>query len=150
VTGLNTQGVGTSTTIGRLVQPGDSFFVESTNKQGLLTTLSRFSDAMKNVKDTTSSKAELASLVAKTLTNLENSITSMVAVQGEVGARLNTLESSKDLNLDVTLFSKTVLSSLQDLDYADASIQLSMQSFVLSASQQSFAKVSQLTLFNYL
>jgi flagellar hook-associated protein 3 FlgL len=150
VTGLNTQGVGTSTTIGRLVQPGDSFFVESTNKQGLLTTLSRFSDATKNVKDTTSSKAELASLVAKTLTNLENSITSMVAVQGEVGARLNTLESSKDLNLDVTLFSKTVLSSLQDLDYADASIQLSMQSFVLSASQQSFAKVSQLTLFNYL
>jgi flagellar hook-associated protein 3 FlgL len=88
--------------------------------------------------------------VGKILTNLENSITSLVAVQSEVGARLNTLESSKDLNLDVTLFSKTVLSDMQDLDYADASIQLSMQSFILSASQQSFAKVSQLSLFTYL
>jgi flagellar hook-associated protein 3 FlgL len=150
VTGLNTQGVGTSSTRGRLVTPGDSFFVESTDKQGLLTTLSRFNEAMKNVEDTPESKAILAELVAKTLTNLENSITSLVAVQSEVGARLNTLESSKDLNLDVTLFSKTVLSDMQDLDYADASIQLSMQSFVLSASQQSFAKVSQLSLFTYL
>ncbi|HSC66938.1 MAG TPA: flagellar hook-associated protein FlgL [Cellvibrio sp.] len=150
VTGLTTQGAGTSSTRGRLVVPGDSFFVESTDKQGLLTTLSRFSDAMKSVEDTPESKAELAKLIAKTLTNLENSVTSMVAVQSEVGARLNTLESSKDLNLDVALFTKTVLSDMQDLDYADASIQLKMQSFVLTASQQSFAKVSQLSLFTYL
>ena len=150
VTGLNTQGVGTSSTQGVLVVPGDSFFVESTNKQSLLTTLSRFSDAMRSVQDTPTSKAELADIVAKTLTNLENAITNIVGVQGDVGARLNTLESTKDLNLDVTLTTKTVLASLQDLDYSEASIQLSMQSFVLSASQQSFIKVSQLTLFSYL
>lgn len=150
VLGINTLGVGSSSTRGVLVKPGDSFLVESTDKQGLLTTLSRFSDAMKNVQDNPESKAELAKLVAKTLTNLENGITNLAAIQGEVGSRLNTLESSKDLNLDTELFTKTVLSSLQDLDYADASIKLSMQSFVLTASQQSFAKVSQLTLFSYL
>lgn len=150
VTGLSTQGVGTSSTQGVLVVPGDSFFVESTDKQSLLTTLSRFSDAMKNVLDSPESKAVLAEMVAKTLTSLTNSVTNIVKVQGEVGSRMNTLESSKDLNLDVTLFSKQVLSSLQDLDYAEASIQLSMQSFVLSASQQSFVKVSQLSLFSYL
>lgn len=150
VTGLNTQGIGTASTQGVLVVPGDSFFVESTNKQSLLTTLSRFSDAMRSVQDNPTSKAELSGIVAKTLTNLENAITNIVGVQGDVGARLNTLESTKDLNLDVTLTTKTVLSSLQDLDYSEASIQLSMQSFVLSASQQSFIKVSQLTLFSYL
>jgi len=150
VTGLSTQGSGTSSTQGVLVVPGDSFFVESTDKQSLLTTLTRFSNAMKNVTDTPESKAKLAELVAKSLTNLENTITNLVQVQGEVGSRLNTLESSKDLNLDVTLFSKQVLSSLEDLDYSEASIQLSMQSFVLSASQQSFVKVSQLSLFSYL
>lgn len=148
--GLSTQGAGTSSTRGVLVQPGDSFFVDSTDKQALLTTLSRFSDAMKNVSDTPQSKAELAKMVAKTLTNLTNVVTNLAAVQGEVGSRLNTLESSTELNLDITLFTKTTLSSLQDLDYADASIKLSMQSFVLTAAQQSFAKVSQLTLFNYL
>ncbi len=149
-TGLNTQGVGTASTRGVPVQPGDSFFVDSTDKQALLTTLSRFSDVMKNVSNTPESKAELAKMVAKTLSNLTNVVTNLVAVQGEVGSRLNTLESSTELNLDITLFTKTTLSSLQDLDYADASIQLSMQSFVLTAAQQSFAKVSQLSLFNYL
>ncbi len=129
---------------------GDSFFVESTNKQGLLTTLSRFSEAMKTVKDTPESKAALAEIVAKTLTNLSNSITNTSAVQGEVGARQNTLESSRDLNLDVVLFSKQTLSNLESLDVAEATIRLSMQSLVLTASQQSFAKVSQLTLFSYL
>jgi len=150
VTGLNTQEAGTSSTRGVPVKPGDSFFIESTDKQALLTTLARFSDAMKNVDNSPEKKEELAKMVAKTLTNLDNTITSLASVQGEAGSRLNTLESSTELNLDITLFSKTVLSSLQDLNYADASIELSMQSFVLTASQQSFAKVSQLTLFNYL
>src|SRR5690606_37672430 len=122
----------------------------STNKQGLLTTLSRFSDAMRNVKNTPESKAELAAIVAKTLTNLGNSVTQISAVQGEVGARLNTLESAKDLNLDTELFSRKVLSQLEDLDLAEASIRLKMEEMVLGAAQQSFVKVSQMTLFNYL
>jgi flagellar hook-associated protein 3 FlgL len=130
--------------------PGDSFFVESTNKQGLLTTLSRFSDAMRNVKDNPESKAEVAKIVAQTLTNLENAVTQISSVQGEVGARLNTLESAKDLNLDTELFSKRVLSQLEDLDLAEASTRLKMESLVLTAVQQSFVKVSQMSLFNYL
>lgn len=150
LTGLSTRGAGTSSTRGALVAPGDSFFAESTDKQGLLTTLSRFSEAMKAVEDNPQSKEELAKIVAKTLTNLSNVVTNLTSVQGEVGSRLNTLESTKELNLDITLSTKTTLSGLQDLDYADASIKLSMQSLVLSASQQSFAKVSQLTLFTYL
>lgn len=131
-------------------QPGDSFFVKSTDKQGLLTTLSRFSEAMKSVKDTPESKAVLSEMVAKTITNLSNALTSIVATQGEVGARQNTLESSRDLNLDVKLFVDAELKSIQDLDYAEASIRLSMEKLVLSASQQSFAQISQLSLFNYL
>lgn len=129
---------------------GDAFFVESTDKQGLLTTLSRFSEAMKSVKDTPESKALLSDLVAKTLSNLTNAITNVVSVQGEVGARQNTLESSRDLNLDVSLFVQQELKSVQDLDYAEASIRLSMETLVLNASQQSFTKISQLSLFNYL
>lgn len=146
VTGLATS-TGISSTNG---VAGDSFFVESSNKQGLLTTLARLSDAMKNVKDTPESKAELAKVVAKSITNLTNAVTNTSSVQSEVGARQNTLESSRDLNLDVVLFSKQALTDLESLDVAEATIRLSMQSLVLTASQQSFAKVSQLSLFSYL
>jgi len=146
VTGLTTT-TGVTSTNG---VAGDAFFVDSSNKQGLLTTLARFSEAMKTVKDTPESKAVLSQIVAKTITNLSNSITNTSAVQGEVGARQNTLESSRDLNLDVVLFSKQTLTDLESLDVAEATIRLSMQSLVLTASQQSFSKVSQLTLFSYL
>lgn len=150
VVGVNTLDTGSSSSRGVLIETGDTFFLESTNKQGLLTTLSRFSEAMKTVLDTPESKAKLSEIIDKTLTNLQNAVTNLTSVQGELGSRLNTLESSKELNLDITLSTKTVLAGLQDLDYGEASIQLTMQSLVLSAAQQSFSKVSQLTLFNYL
>jgi flagellar hook-associated protein 3 FlgL len=147
LTGLTTQGVGARSTEGI---PGDKFFVKSTDKQGILTTLSRFTEAMRNVKDTPVSKAEMAEVVAKTLTNLQNFITRISTVQGEVGARLNTLDSASEMNLDTELFSRKVLSQLEDLDLAEASIRLKMEEMVLGAAQQSFIKVSQMTLFNFL
>jgi flagellar hook-associated protein 3 FlgL len=147
VTGLSTQGAGVTSTNGRA---GDSFFVNSTNKEPLLGTLSRFAQAMREVKDTPESKKELAEIVARTLANLTNAVTRISSVQGEIGARQNTLESARDLNLDTDLFSKRVLGQLEDLDVAEASTRLAMESFVLSAAQQSFVKVSQLTLFNFI
>lgn len=150
VTGMATQGAGTTSVDGVVAIPGDSFLIESTDKQSLLTTVARISDALKTVKDTPDSKAALAKTISDTLTNFSNAITNIVTVQGDVGARQNMLESSKSLNSDLELSGKEVLSQIQDLDYAEASTRLQMQSFVLSASQQSFVKVSQLSLFTYL
>ncbi len=150
VTGLATQGAGTTSTDGVPAEPGDRFTLRATDKQGLLTTLSRLSEAMRNVSDNPESKAELARTVARVLGNLDNAVNHLATVQGEVGARLNTLDSSREQNLDTELYGRKVLSQLEDLDYAEAASRLAMESLVLSAAQQSFAKVSQLTLFNYL
>ena len=150
VMGIETLGAGTSSAQGVQAKGGDSFFIDSTNKQGLLTTLSRFSDAMRNVGDTPESKAALSEIISRTLKNLDGAVSNISSVQGDVGARINTLESSKELNLDVELFSRQVLSQIESLDYAEASTRLSLQSLVLSATQQSFVKISQLSLFSYL
>jgi flagellar hook-associated protein 3 FlgL len=145
-TGLNTS-QGVTSTNG---QAGDSFFVESTNKQALITTLYRFTAAMRNVEDTPASKAQLQEMVDKTLVNLGLALTNITSIHGEVGARLNTLDSSRELNLDTKLHSDKVMTDLRDLDYAEASTRLQIETFVLSAAQQSFVKVSQLSLFSYL
>lgn len=150
VTGLQTAGAGTSSSRGLVAIPGDSFVIESTNKEGLLTTVSRFSEALKSVEDNPESKAEFAKVVAKTLANLQNAIDHMTSAQGDIGARQNMLESTKDLHADTELYGKGLLAQLQDLDYAEASTRLQMQTMVLSASQQSFVKISQLSLFTYL
>jgi len=150
VMGIETRGNGTQSAQGVLAKAGDSFFVDSTNKQGLLTTLSRFSQAMRDVENTPESKSELTKMLNNILTTLGNSVSTISSAQGDIGARLNTLDSSRDLNLDIELYSKEVLSKIESLDYAEASTQLSMQSLVLSATQQSFVKISQLSLFSYL
>jgi flagellar hook-associated protein 3 FlgL len=139
-----------SSSQGVLAVPGDKFVIESTQNQSLLTTVSRFSESMKTLENTQQGKDELAKMIAKTLTNLENVMTNIASVQGDVGARQNMLESTKELNLDIELNSQLVLSQLEDLDYAEASTRLQMQTFVLSAAQQSFIKISELSLFRYM
>lgn len=143
-------GSGISSTQGVLEKPGDKFLIESTGKQALLTTVSRFSEAMKKVSVTQVSKDDMAKMVAKTLANLENVMTNIASVQGDVGARQNMLQSTQDLNSDIELNSKKVLSQLEDLDYAEASTRLQMQTFILSAAQQSFIKISELSLFKFM
>jgi flagellar hook-associated protein 3 FlgL len=135
---------------GVIATPGDKFVIESTDKQALLTTVSRFSEAMKLANTTQEGKDALAKIIGQTLASLENAITNVSSVQGEVGARQNMLESTKDLNLDIGLNTQEVLSQLEDLDFAEASTRLQMQTFVLSAAQQSFIRVSELSLFKYM
>jgi flagellar hook-associated protein 3 FlgL len=119
-------------------------------KSSIMQTLTDFRDAMLAVKSNSESKAELGDVIAKTLGTLDNAVTRIGEVQSDVGARLNTLDSTRNLNADTALDTEEVLRSLRDLDYAEATTRLKMQELVLSAAQQSFSKVSQLTLFNYL
>ncbi|MCP8898629.1 flagellar hook-associated protein FlgL [Gilvimarinus xylanilyticus] len=130
--------------------PGDSFTLTSTGKQSLSGTLTRLSDAMNAMDGSQQSKDHLDRVVSDTLANLENAVTNISVVQGELGARLNTLESTREQNLDSKLYTETVLNDLEALDYAEASTRLEMQELVLSAAQKSFVKVAGLTLFNYI
>src|SRR5690625_7291243 len=85
---FRSQNEGTTANNGQTAQPRDAFHVRTTDKQGLLTTLSRLSQAMRNVEDNPESKAALGEMVAKTLENLDNALTNVISVQGEVGARM--------------------------------------------------------------
>ena len=129
---------------------GDQFFIDSAPNQDVLTTLARFSAAMKNVDDTQESKTLLAGLVADTLNNINGTQDNIQTVTSSLGARMNTLETTRELHLDTELVSKEILSNLQDLDYAEAASRLSAQVLILEAAQASFARISQLSLFNRL
>ncbi|MDX1636172.1 MAG: flagellin, partial [Marinobacter sp.] len=89
-------------------------------------------------------------LIASSLINLDNGQESILKTQTELGGRLNAVESSEKFLEDSALYTKEIRSQLQDVDYAEAISKLSFQSFVLEAAQQSFARVSQLSLFDRL
>ena len=141
---------GVSVAITGQPNPGDKFIIESSEKQDALTTLARFSEAMSSFDGSTEGKEALGKMVATTLDNLQNIQTSISEVVSNIGARFNTLESTQALHKDSELVTKEVLSDLRDLDYAEASTRLSAQAMVLQAAQQTFIRISQLTLFSKL
>jgi flagellar hook-associated protein 3 FlgL len=70
--------------------------------------------------------------------------------QAQIGTNLNVVDQQTSVLEDTKLNLKTTLSSIEDLDYASAITKMNQQMMSLEAAQSSFAKVSQLNLFNYI
>ncbi len=129
---------------------GDTFMVSSTDKKGLLTTLEEFSMNLRSLSDSGLDREKLSEEVGKTLGNLENAQTVILEGQSSVGARLNLIDNVRNSNEDIRLATQESLSELQDLDFAEAVSKLTQETFILEAAQASFARVSGLSLFNYI
>lgn len=84
------------------------------------------------------------------LDDFDASLENILTAQSSVGVRLKALESQQGLNEDFMLNMKTVLSTTEDLDYAEAITRFNLQDVTLQAAQQAFAQVKGLSLFNYL
>lgn len=97
-----------------------------------------------------SSQKAYDELIGQSLTNMDNAQEAIVRTQTDIGGRMNALESTGEFLENSALYSKDIRSQLQDVDYAEAISNLSFQSFVLQAAQQSFAQTSQLSLFDRL
>ena len=69
---------------------------------------------------------------------------------GSVGSKLNTIERQQDINADLGLRVDQMLSNEEDLDYAKAVTQFNAEMIRLEATQASFAKVAQLSLFQFI
>ena len=74
----------------------------------------------------------------------------MGASIADLGARISTVSNQREILEDANLRYQDLLSNAQDLDYATAVTKLSAELLSLEAAQASFAKISQLSLFNYI
>lgn len=130
---------------------GDVFSIRAGEKQSVFATIENLIDGLDNIdKGSPAGQAAYDDLIATSLQNLDNAQESIVQKQTELGGRLNAVESTSSFLEDSSVYSKEIRSELQDVDYAEAISNLSFQSFVLQAAQQSFAQVSRLSLFDRL
>jgi flagellar hook-associated protein 3 FlgL len=70
--------------------------------------------------------------------------------QATVGSDLKVIDQQTSVIESTVLNLKTTLSSVEDLDYASAITKMNQQMLSLEAAQSSFAKISQLNLFDYI
>ena len=130
---------------------GDSFTIGINDRQSVFASIEALISGLDSInKSTAQGNAAYDALIAETLINLDNAQENILIKQTELGGRLNAVESTQAFLEDSALYSKEIRSELEDIDYAEAISNLSFQSFVLQAAQQSFAQVSQLSLFDRL
>jgi len=74
----------------------------------------------------------------------------LTSAQASIGSGLKGIEQQQSVIEDTVLNIKTTLSSVEDLDYTQAITKMNQQMMALEAAQSSFAKISQLSLFNFI
>jgi flagellar hook-associated protein 3 FlgL len=82
--------------------------------------------------------------------NIDNALDKVLTTRASTGSRLKELDSLDDAGSARDIQYADQLSTIQDVDYVKAISDLSQKQMMLQAAQQSFVKVSGLSLFNYL
>ncbi|MCG2579492.1 MAG: flagellar hook-associated protein FlgL [Marinobacter sp.] len=130
---------------------GDEFTLKTAQKQSAFTSIEKLIYGLENIdKSAPGGQDAYDDLIGNSLTNLDFAQESIIQKQTELGGRMNAVESTQSFLEDSSVYSNEIRSQLQDVDYAEAISNLSFQSFVLQAAQQSFAQVSRLSLFDRL
>ncbi|OIQ85396.1 flagellar hook-associated protein 3 [mine drainage metagenome] len=131
---------------------GDTFTVQaSKSNQDIFSTISSLIATLKGPVGTgTNGDTTLANNLNTAISNLGNGLNNLLTVRASVGATLQQVNAQNSTNTNLATGYASTLSGLQDLDYAKAISNLSLQQLGLSAAQKSFVTVQGLSLFNYI
>jgi flagellar hook-associated protein 3 FlgL len=130
---------------------GDSFSLTPSTRQSVFTTLTSLINLLNTPTGTgVAGVTNLTNGLNTASNNLSSALNNILTVRASVGARLNEMTALNTEGQNLGLQFSTSLSSLQDLNYAQALSDYSQQQTTLTAAQQSFVKISNLSLFNYL
>lgn len=147
---ISIPGTGASVTISGAPATGDSFTLTPSSSQSIFKSLASLIGALESSGGTSSDMAKYTNEIGFALRDLDRANDNILRVRAMIGSRMSELESLGNVNADLNLQYEETLSNLQDLDYAKAISDLTRKQTDLQAAQQSFARISQLSLFNYL
>ena len=129
---------------------GDSFTIRPSAPASIFTTIANIIHAAETPTTSTQGNSALTQAVSAGLANIDTANNNILNAQADIGARINELQSLTTANGKLSINYQSQLSSLQDVDYASAVSSLNQNQVNLQAAEQSFTKVTQLSLFNYL
>lgn len=130
--------------------PNSQYSVRPTSTQSVFTTIKDLIGALQAPVSTAADKTKLTSGLSVANANIDKALDHVLTVRAGTGASLKEVESLDNLGEDLNIQYAQTLSDLQDLDYVQAITELMKQQTALQASQQSFMKVTALSLFDYL
>ncbi|MGB0693602.1 MAG: flagellar hook-associated protein FlgL [Pseudomonadales bacterium] len=129
---------------------GDAFTVEPSDVRDVFATIQDAVDVLEGFASGTTSTALLHNRLNEGLDNLDQSLSHLLDHRAGVGARMNSLDTQQDVHETNVLQLKESISSLEDLDYAEAVTELNLRLTALQAAQQAYIKIQNISLFQYL
>jgi flagellar hook-associated protein 3 FlgL len=129
---------------------GDGIDLAPSASQSMFDIAQKLVDALNAPTGTPAAQARLQNSLNAALSGLDQALDHVLTVRADAGAGLSELDALASGNADRSLQYDTTLSRLNDLDYNQALSDYARQQLALQAAQQSFARVSTLSLFNYL
>ncbi|TFV99556.1 flagellar hook-associated protein 3 [Oxalobacteraceae bacterium OM1] len=132
------------------VANNDSFTLQPAPTQDVFATMQNLIDALGKPVSTDADKTMLQYNLTTANDNIDKALDNVLTVRASVGSRLKELDSLDSTGDDLDLQYESAIESLTGLDMAKAITELTLQKTSLEAAQQSFVKISNLSLFNYI
>jgi len=129
---------------------GDAFTMAPSGRQSLFTTLANLVSTLNTPASSAGVQAQVSNGIAAALQDLDQGLDSVLALRAGTGAQLRELDTLEASLSARDLAYQQSISKLRDLDYDKALSDFARQQLALQAAQQSFVKVSGLSLFDYL
>lgn len=128
----------------------DVYTVRPTTSQSVFATIKDLIGVLQTPVATAADKTEYNSGLTVASANIDKALDHILTVRAGTGSSMKEIESLDNLGADLNIQYAKTLSDLQDLDYVSAITDLMKQQTALQASQQSFMKVTSLSLFDFL
>ncbi len=129
---------------------GDKFTVSPSSNQSIFKTVSDLITALETPSSGQPGGTRLTNNLSTAIQNISNSIEHVLTKQSSIGARMIEIDTLESVGSDQNIQFEDLLSQLQDVDMAKAISDFQRQQLYLQAAQQSYIKISGLSLFNYI
>lgn len=129
---------------------GDSFTIAPSANQDVFSTLQNLVNGLTRGTSDSASKAQAKNDINRSMVDLDRVLEKFTGLQAGIGSRLNALDSEQAASEDFVSVSEIALSAVQDLDYPEAISRFNRQLVAMQAAQQTFVKLQDISLFNFL
>jgi flagellar hook-associated protein 3 FlgL len=129
---------------------GDTFTIGPASTKDVFRTLDDLARSLETAGSGASGGSLTSTAVAAALTQLDQALGRVIDTRAVVGARLNTVDNATVSREEMDDQLATQVGDLRDLDYAEAVSRMNQQLTGLQAAQAAYARIAQLSLFDYL
>ena len=129
---------------------GDVFDIQASTPISMFEIAGDLAQALETATAGPTGLAELRNALNGAQASLDQALDAVSADRTRVGTALSAVESQRDINDGLALELESTISTIRDLDYAEALSRLELQLFGLDAAQKAFVQASQLGLFRFL